>query len=141
MRRALTIPRPVLAFRSLQGDLMRILIVDDSRAMRMIIRRSIRQAGLGDHEFMEATNGADAIDTILSNPPHVVMADWNMPEMSGLELLQNLADLPFDGVFGFITSESTDAMRALAVEAGARFFVTKPFSSTSLQRALGPWLS
>jgi len=107
----------------------------------MIIRRSIRQAGLGLHEFLEASNGPDAIDDILAHQPDIVMADWNMPKMSGLELLQNLTDLPFDGVFGFITSESTDAMRSLALESGAQFFVTKPFSSTSLQRALGPWLS
>ena len=120
---------------------MRVLIVDDSRAMRMIIRRSIRQAGLGQHEFLEASTGNEAIDQILALKPDVVMADWNMPEMSGLELLQNLADLPFDGVFGFITSESTDVMRSQALDAGAQFFVTKPFSGTSLKRALGPWLN
>ena len=70
---------------------MKILIVDDSKAMRLIVRRALRQAGLADDGIHEANNGAEALAQIRAASPDLVLSDWNMPEMSGIDLLSTLA--------------------------------------------------
>ena len=108
---------------------MKVLIVDDSKAMRMIVTRTLRQAGFGDHDFVEAENGREALDAVASESPDLVLSDWNMPEMSGLELLQSLR-AKGDGVkFGFVTSEGSEEMRETAKTAGAMFLIAKPFTA------------
>lgn len=69
---------------------MQVLIVDDSRAMRMIIRRTLRQAGFEDCAAIEAANGVEALKVMENHSPDLILCDWNMPEMSGLELLTTL---------------------------------------------------
>jgi two-component system chemotaxis response regulator CheY len=118
---------------------MRILIVDDSRAMRMIIRRAMRQAGYGSHDVVEAENGQEALGEIARNPPDLVLADWNMPVMNGLELLQRLTSSGSPIPLGFVTSECTPQMRRRARDAGASFFIAKPFTADVLQAALAPF--
>jgi two-component system chemotaxis response regulator CheY len=86
---------------------VRILIVDDSRVMRNIVTRTLRQAGLGDHDFVEAGNGLEALEVISSVAPDLVISDWNMPEMNGLELLQKLRASGNQTTFGFVTSEGS----------------------------------
>lgn len=115
---------------------MRVLVVDDSKAMRMIVMRQMRQIGYGDSDFAEANNGQEALDAILSDPPGLVLSDWNMPEMSGIELLRALNERQVKIPFGFVTSEGTPEMRQLAADAGARFLVAKPFTADDLQTAL-----
>jgi len=115
---------------------MKILIVDDSRAMRSIVRRAMRQAGYGDNEFEEAGNGKEAMEQIGAFNPDLVLCDWNMPEMNGLEVLEALRGQGSGIPFGFVTSEGTDDMKKTAKDAGATFFITKPFTSEALQSAL-----
>ena len=67
---------------------MNVMIVDDSAAMRMMIIKTLRQAGLNGHEFSQATDGAAALEAIRKAPPDVVLCDWNMPNMTGIELLK-----------------------------------------------------
>ena len=99
---------------------MRILIVDDSKAMRMIVRRTLRQAGFEGLDELEAANGKEALSIVEARSPDLVLSDWNMPEMSGLELLQELKGRGNSVKFGFVTSESTPDMRAAALQAGAQ---------------------
>jgi two-component system chemotaxis response regulator CheY len=108
---------------------MRILIVDDSRVMRTIVARTLRQAGFGDHDVEEASNGKEAFDKITQDPPDLVLCDWNMPEMNGLDLLQELRRNQISIPFGFVTSEGSSAMREQAAAAGARFLIAKPFTA------------
>lgn len=115
---------------------MRILVVDDSKAMRMIVARTLRQAGYDGHQLEEASNGAEALATIRSSPPDLVLCDWNMPEMSGIELLSTLTAEGRQLQFGFVTSEGTDEMRVRAKEAGALFLIAKPFTVEAFQEAL-----
>lgn len=115
---------------------MKILIVDDSKAMRSIVLRALRQAGFGGHSFAEASNGAEALAAIEADCPDLVLADWNMPEMSGVELLQALRERGNEVTFGFITSESTAEIRELALKSGAAFLITKPFNAETLQKTL-----
>lgn len=114
---------------------MRLMIVDDSKAMRMIVRRTLRQAGF-EGECLEATNGAEALATAKSEPLDFIISDWNMPEMDGIALLKALRSAGITTGFGFVTSESTPQMRELAEDAGARFVISKPFTADDLSGAL-----
>ncbi len=116
---------------------MKVLIVDDSRAMRLIVTRTLRQAGFESLEIEEATSGTDAVGKIAGRLPDVILSDWNMPEMSGLELLQLLREKGYRGVFAFVTSEASEPMRARAREAGATAYLTKPFTPEMFRDSLG----
>jgi two-component system chemotaxis response regulator CheY len=102
----------------------------------MIITRTLRQAGFEDHDLVEACDGVEALKIIQETPPDLVLADWNMPEMSGIELLNELNKTGIEVTFGFVTSEATQEMQDMAEAAGAQFFVTKPFTSDMLRKAL-----
>lgn len=115
---------------------MQILIVDDSKAMRMIIRRTLRQAGFENWSAVEAGNGIEALQVVKKAAPDLILCDWNMPEMSGLDLLRELKGGGFRVRFGFVTSESTPEMRQTAMEAGALFLLTKPFTPEKFQETL-----
>jgi two-component system chemotaxis response regulator CheY len=116
---------------------MQILVVDDSRTMRMLVTRPLRQAGFGGHDIVEAGDGLEALDVIRSVGADIVLCDWNMPRMSGLELLQTLRSSGDSRPFGFVTSEGTPAMREIAEKEGAHFVITKPFTAEIFQSVLG----
>ncbi len=120
---------------------MQILIVDDSKAMRSIVMRAVRQAGFASLNFQEASNGVEALKVVRESPPDLILADWNMPEMTGIDLLKALRAEGNAVKVGFVTSESDPAMRDLAFQSGALFMITKPFSPDSLKAALEPVLS
>lgn len=115
---------------------MEFLIVDDSRAMRMIVSRVVRQAGYEGSTFREAADGAEGLEAVRASCPDLVLCDWNMPEMSGIDLLRALRSEGIDVPFGFVTSESTPEMRDVALAAGASFLVAKPFTADAFQEAL-----
>ncbi|HEY6878053.1 MAG TPA: response regulator [Polyangiales bacterium] len=114
-----------------------IMIVDDSKAMRMLVRRALKQAGYGHFDVDEAANGSEALTKIRAQPPRLVLSDWNMPDMSGYELLTQLRSADIHVAFGMITTEGTPEMRAKAAQAGAAFLLQKPFTPEELARALG----
>jgi len=116
---------------------MNILIVDDSKAMRMIVSRHLRQAGFGDATITEAGNGVEALTAIKAACPDLVLCDWNMPEMNGHELKVALNEAGIDVKFGFVTSEGTPEMRKMADDAGALFLISKPFTVETFEEVLG----
>lgn len=118
---------------------MKVLIVDDSKAMRMIVMRTLRQAGFSA-EVREAENGKQALDAIRTDAPDLVLCDWNMPEMSGIDLLSTLNREGPKVRFGFVTSEGTDSMRERARQEGALFLIAKPFTADSFGSTIGPVL-
>ena len=115
---------------------MKILIVDDSKAMRMIVARCIRQAGFTGDEIVEAADGVIGLAMFKQHSPQLVISDWNMPYMNGFEMLQNLKATHPGLRFGFVTSESTEDMRTLAKHNGAGFFLTKPIVAANLKTAI-----
>lgn len=116
---------------------MKILVVDDSRAMRMIMRRTLAAIDrYANATILEAGDGSEALGVVRSEQPDLVLSDWNMPEMSGIDLLEALNAQGTAVDFGFVTSESTPEMHDRAMAAGARFLVSKPFTPESLARAL-----
>lgn len=118
---------------------MKILVVDDSAAMRMMVVRALRQAGYAGNEIEQAEDGQIAHDKVmgdLGNIPDLILCDWNMPNMTGIEFLNALTEKEINTVFGFITTESTREMRQIATDAGAKFLIAKPFTSETIERAI-----
>jgi two-component system, chemotaxis family, chemotaxis protein CheY len=117
---------------------MKILVADDSRAMRMIVIRTLRQAGFGGHEVIEAENGREALGLVGELVPDLILADWNMPELTGMELLGTLRLRGDATPFCFVTSAGSEEMSDQAVAAGALGLVAKPFTAEVLRDMLSP---
>lgn len=119
---------------------MKILVVDDSRAMRAIVHRTLRQAGFSNLEVVEAGNGKEALDKVHEEHPQLIICDLNMPVMNGLEFLQTLRADGDETPFGFVSSLGNTAKQQEAIGAGASFFITKPFRPETFEVVLGPFL-
>jgi two-component system chemotaxis response regulator CheY len=110
---------------------MKVLIVDDSRAMRSVIGRLVKKLG---HETVEAGHGREALERLAAGPVDVALVDWNMPLMNGLELVQavratpTLSNLPLL----MVTSETEMERVVAAMEAGADEYLMKPFTDQEL---------
>ncbi|MBI1758552.1 MAG: response regulator [Actinobacteria bacterium] len=115
---------------------MKILIADDSRVMRQIVTRTLRQAGYSGHDLVEAADGQQAYDAAVAEQPDLVLSDWNMPGMTGVEVLRALRASGVQVPFGFVTSEVTPAMRDEAESAGALFLIAKPFTADMFRDSL-----
>jgi two-component system chemotaxis response regulator CheB len=113
------------------------LIVDDSSVMRKIVERSLRQAGIGLAQVLEASNGAEALTTVQQNKVDLILCDINMPVMDGLEFVKQLSKLEAaKGVpVVMITTEGSEGHVVQALSAGARGYVPKQLSPNSLDIA------
>ena len=114
----------------------KILIADDTLAMLVSLRRALVQ--LGYTNIIEAENGEEALYLLRANSDTaLVISDWNMEPMDGLELLRALrADARFKSLPFILASADAAAVRKLAMLSGAMQVIQKPFSTETLQRAL-----
>lgn len=119
---------------------MDILIVDDSRAMRMIVKKTLRDAGFDAHDFHEAEDGAKGLEQVKEITPDLILSDWNMPNMNGIDFLRALKEDGDTTKFGFITTEATTEMRDMATDAGASFLISKPFTVESFEETLKDYI-
>ncbi|GAB1694709.1 response regulator [Krasilnikovia sp. M28-CT-15] len=119
---------------------MKILIADDSRVMRQIVTRTLRQAGFDGHDLIEATDGKETLDKAQGEKPDLIISDWNMPEMTGVEVLRRLRAAGNNVKFGFVTSECTQEMQDEAAAAGSAFFIVKPFTAEQFDEVFTPIL-
>lgn len=107
---------------------MRALVIDDSRTVRAIIGKILRDEGL---EVVEAANGREGLER-LREPPgaELVLVDWNMPEMNGLEFIKAVrAVRAYDAVrIMMVTTETEQDQVIRALDAGANEYVMKPFT-------------
>ena len=115
---------------------MKILVVDDSKVMRKLVTRAIRQAGFEDAEVVEAEDGQEALEVARREMPKLILADWNMPNMTGIEMLQALRAEGDTVKVAFVTSESSAAIRQEADAAGESFFLSKPINPEQLAEAM-----
>lgn len=112
---------------------LRFLVVDDSRAIQAIVRRAILHCGYSPIEVETALDGEQALDMIESFKPDLVITDWHMPKVSGLEMVQALRQLGHQDVrVGFVTTERTPALLEEAISNGALFILHKPFDDAEL---------
>ena len=113
------------------------MIIDDSRAMRRILGETVRQLGF---EVSEASNGRDALAKLdnMGPPVRLMLVDWNMPEMNGLEFITQLRqDERFQGsLIVMVTTETAVDQMVNALEAGANEYVMKPFTKEIIQDKL-----
>jgi two-component system chemotaxis response regulator CheY len=108
---------------------MHVLLVDDNKAMRLKVRQTLLETGMTNLLVDEAENGSDALAKLCSLTPDIILSDWNMPEMGGVDLLRELRSRGCEVPFGFVTPEAPTAqMRERASEEGAQFMIAKPFS-------------
>jgi two-component system chemotaxis response regulator CheY len=113
-------------------DSMRVLIVDDSRAIRRIIGEIMKQLNF---EVSEAGNGVEALQRLEElGAPDLVLVDWNMPQMNGLDFIKAVranpaySDLPLM----MVTTETEMERMALAFMAGVNEYVMKPFDKATI---------
>ncbi|HMA49373.1 MAG TPA: response regulator [Magnetospirillaceae bacterium] len=112
---------------------MNILIVDDYKTMLRIIRNLLRQLGFVNIE--EATDGSMALQMLRGGNFGLVISDWNMEPMTGLQLLREVrADAKLKGTpFIMVTAESKSENVIAAKEAGVSNYIVKPFNAETLQ--------
>ncbi len=120
---------------------MNILIVDDSRAMQTIVKRIVVQAGYEHAEFAMADSGDQALSLIRQQKPDLVLLDWHMPGLSGLDVLTALHSEKIAVCVGLVTTERTPQKIAAARKAGAKFVINKPFTVEQLKETLVPVLA
>ena len=113
------------------------LVVDDSKTIRMIIKRILIDLG---YEVCEAGNGLEALKVLDKEKTAVslVLADWNMPEMNGMELVKSLRQNPEFASMKvlMVTTETEIGQMTAAMEAGANEYVMKPFTKDILVEKL-----
>jgi two-component system chemotaxis response regulator CheY len=116
---------------------MKILIVDDFASMRQVIKRTL--VAMGFSNIHEAAGGPDAVRKIEEGEPFgLIISDWNMPQMTGLDLLnfvranETMAKVPFL----MITAEGNPDNIIQAAKAGVSQYIVKPFTAEALQQKL-----
>jgi two-component system chemotaxis response regulator CheY len=121
---------------------MKIMIVDDYSTMLRILRNLLRQLEFNNVE--EATNGGDALQKLRESTYNLVISDWNMQPMTGLELLKEVrADTKLKHIpFIMVTAESKTDNVIAAKQAGVSNYIVKPFNAetlkTKMASVLGP---
>jgi len=115
---------------------MKILLVDDSSTMRRIQKNTL--ASLGFTDVDEAEDGQDAVSKVGKAPYELVLMDWNMPNMTGIEALKAIRANPDTAKIPVImvTSESEKTRILEAIQAGATNYIVKPFTPDVLKEKL-----
>ncbi len=110
-----------------------VLIVDDYKTMLRIVRNLLKQINL--HNVTEANDGSEALSLLRAGDFNLVISDWNMAPMSGLQLLQEVrADTRLHSIpFIMITAESKTDNVIAAKQAGVSSYIVKPFNAETLQ--------
>ena len=108
------------------------LVVDDSKVVRMVARRVLQDLAF---EVREAANGQEAMVSCLSRMPDVVLLDWNMPVMNGIDFLRALRAVPGGDapVVVFCTTENDITHIRQAIDLGANEYIMKPFDSEIIE--------
>lgn len=116
---------------------MKVLVVDDFPTMRRIVKTLLKQNGFSN--FIEAEDGEEAYETLKKNPDiEFIVSDWNMPKMTGIELLKTVrADPKFKHLpFLMVTAEAEKENIIEAVKSGVSNYVVKPFTGQTLAEKL-----
>ena len=118
------------------GSTMKILIAEDFASMRRIIKSVLRQAGY--QQIIEAEDGVAALRKLKSDDIGLVIADWNMPNMTGLDLLKTMRndDTLKDIPFLMVTAEAKKDNIIEAIQSGASNYLVKPFTPDMLREKI-----
>lgn len=136
----------------------KVLVVDDSATMRKIVMKGVSDAGYGDVEFVEASDGAEGLEQLAKNEVDLILTDVNMPNMDGLQFVRCVRDqkaLKTSAVgdkelikkvgntipIVMVTTEGGLEKVQEALTAGANDYLKKPFTPAQLQEKIAPFLS
>ena len=117
---------------------MKILIVDDSRATLEIVRRGLESFGYCRLSIKKTNSPVDALKLTEEWSPDILLTDWYMPDMTGLDLIKAVVELGLEIKIGMITTVDDEAQIKEATSAGAKFVLHKPFEDSELHRCLLP---
>ena len=115
----------------------RVLVVDDIQPMRMLMRQMLRKLGITN--VVQAIDGSDALVKMMDEPVDLIISDWNMAPMSGMDLLRTIRGeaafkhIPFIMITGHVAIEEV----ALARKAGVNGYLAKPFGLDLLKKQIG----
>lgn len=112
---------------------LKVLLVDDQMSIRGMMRQSLQQLGIMD--VVEAKNGLEALEALRVKPFHLVLSDWNMDGIDGLQLLKEIRANPAIAktVFIMATGTSDKEQVKIAIQAGVNNYIVKPFSAAQLK--------
>ncbi len=115
---------------------MRILVVDDSSTMRRIIINTLNK--LGYTQIIEASNGREGMDRLASAPVDLVITDWNMPEMTGIEFIRSIrgGDKTRNLPVLMVTTNAAKDDIVEALKAGVNNYVVKPFTPDTIKEKI-----
>jgi two-component system chemotaxis response regulator CheY len=113
---------------------MKVLIVDDSTTMLRIINNSLSRIGIED--ITQALDGVEAFEAYSKNKFDLVITDWNMPNMNGLELVKKIRAINKDIPIIMITTEGGKVEVITALKAGVNNYIVKPFTPQVLKEKL-----
>jgi two-component system chemotaxis response regulator CheY len=118
--------------------MLKTLVVDDSRIMRMMVMKGLREAALGEFDFVEAEDGAQALEKFNAGGIDIAFVDWNMPNMTGIDFVLAVRRAGHEDVpLVMVTSERTMSKMEKALdEAGANAYICKPFTAEELRQKL-----
>ena len=122
---------------------LRVLVVDDSSTMRRIIVNVLIQLGVSSDFITEAEDGFAALGKVKTNSYDLILTDWNMPRMNGLQFVQNIRKLPkyTNTPVMMITTEGGKSEVIEALKNGVNNYIVKPFSAEVLKTKLEPILN
>jgi two-component system chemotaxis response regulator CheY len=129
----------VLEFVRSLGEMMKVLVADDSGVMRKIIIRSLNAVGVSD--VVEAANGQEAIDAYKNIPVDLILTDWNMPVKSGLDVVTEIRATGSSVPIIMITTEAQKSQVIAAIQAGVNDYLTKPFEADDLREKLDKFVT
>lgn len=115
---------------------MKVLVVDDYAAMRRIVKNVLKQIGF--RNIVEADDGSTALAVLKKEKIGLIISDWNMPKMTGLELLKAVRtdDSLKNTLFVMVTAEAQKSAVLEAVQAGVSNYVVKPFTAETIKEKL-----
>ncbi|MDE2465017.1 MAG: response regulator [Alphaproteobacteria bacterium] len=113
-----------------------VVVVDDQLTMRSLVRASLQQIGVND--VREYPGGAEALENLKFRPANVVISDYNMPDMNGMEFLKALRANPQykSTAFILLTGRADRDLVVEAVKAGANNYLVKPFTAATLKQKI-----
>jgi two-component system chemotaxis response regulator CheY len=116
---------------------MKVLIVDDSAMTRMVAKKTLKSMNIDD--IVEAEDGVQAFDAFKQAEFDVVFTDWNMPNMSGLELLQEIRKVNKTVPIIMVTTEGARNKVVEAIQNGVNDYLVKPFTPVAFREKLHKW--
>jgi len=116
----------------------KVLVVDDSNVMRQIIKNNLKQLGFKPDNLVDAEDGSVGLRKAGENKPDLIVSDWNMPKMTGIEFLKAVrADAGLKAIpFLMVTSETEKEKIMEAVQAGVSQYIVKPFNANQLEEKI-----